>query len=315
MSQIVGRYTSEPELQGNDMKPTKGNLERWASKDHVSSEQTIDCYIPGGGIDNFTSVKKSLLLKTGFIRGDGFAQAAMESQLSKQYLDSHKVVLPSRQGRDHENMLGLKHELRVYNIGSYAITADVFIFFQFATEVEAASFESYMKTAFARQMISHSKNDHVVDRMELKWLPILPWNRQWTNEAVLDYLEIQAKWQAALELKLLLTPEEQAGAIVERNVFVENDEEDLPVLFAYRKERRPFSQLPSVAAAEDGAEDGQGPPLKKAKHEKPVASHIPEEYAALQLPLGLRPYPIAKDGNCLFASLAHQFWWSETYVR
>ena len=49
---------------------------------------------------------------------------------------------------------------------------------------------SYLKTKFTQLLLSLRKIDHTVKPDTLKWIPIVPFDREWTDEMLFEYFEL-----------------------------------------------------------------------------------------------------------------------------
>jgi site-specific DNA-methyltransferase (adenine-specific) len=65
-----------------------------------------------------------------------------------------------------------------------------YISFRVANEEEAGSLLSYLETKFANHMLSIRKISQDISENTCKWIPLVPLDRIWTDDAVCEYLKI-----------------------------------------------------------------------------------------------------------------------------
>lgn len=58
---------------------------------------------------------------------------------------------------------------------------------------ESESLISYMNTKFCNFFLSLRKNSHVMKPDTLKWIPMVPLDREWTDEQLFDYFRLTEK--------------------------------------------------------------------------------------------------------------------------
>jgi site-specific DNA-methyltransferase (adenine-specific) len=68
--------------------------------------------------------------------------------------------------------------------------SDAYISFPFNTEVECKSMHSYLNTKFANYLLSLRKIGHDIKPDTLKWIPMVPFDREWTDENLFEYFEL-----------------------------------------------------------------------------------------------------------------------------
>lgn len=61
-------------------------------------------------------------------------------------------------------------------------------------EKEANSLYSYLKTKFSNYMLSVRKSSLDICENTLKFIPIVPFDREWTDELINDYLDLNIEW-------------------------------------------------------------------------------------------------------------------------
>jgi site-specific DNA-methyltransferase (adenine-specific) len=73
------------------------------------------------------------------------------------------------------------------------IASQTYFGFKVGSEKEAKSLKSYLETDFANYMLSLRKIDQHISKTTLKWLPLPPLDREWTDEKVSKYYGLNAK--------------------------------------------------------------------------------------------------------------------------
>jgi site-specific DNA-methyltransferase (adenine-specific) len=94
-----------------------------------------------------------------------------------------KVITAEANGKSPkfgEKFIGTPNEVHT---GSY-------ISFRVANEEEAKSLLSYLETKFANHMLSVRKISQHINGDVCKWIPLVPLDRIWTDDAVCEYLKI-----------------------------------------------------------------------------------------------------------------------------
>lgn len=71
------------------------------------------------------------------------------------------------------------------------IYTDSYISFRVNNEDEAKSLLSYLDTKFANHMLSIRKISQDISENTCKWIPLVPLDRTWTDEALCEYLKIE----------------------------------------------------------------------------------------------------------------------------
>jgi site-specific DNA-methyltransferase (adenine-specific) len=73
----------------------------------------------------------------------------------------------------------------------YEIHTGSYISFCVNNEEEAKSLLSYLKTKFANNLLSIRKISQDISENTCKWIPLVPLDRNWTDEKVCEYLKIE----------------------------------------------------------------------------------------------------------------------------
>lgn len=68
--------------------------------------------------------------------------------------------------------------------------SDSYISFRVNNIEEANSLISYLKTNFTQLLLSLRKIDHTIKPDTLKWIPIVPFDREWTDELLFQYFNL-----------------------------------------------------------------------------------------------------------------------------
>jgi len=76
----------------------------------------------------------------------------------------------------------------------------------FVSKSEAESFQGYLRTKFFRFLVSVRKNSHNTYRDTFKWVPIQPWDHQWTDAELYKKYGITAEEQAYIEAMIKEMP-------------------------------------------------------------------------------------------------------------
>jgi hypothetical protein len=108
------------------------------------------------------------------------------------YIDNNKIknnnswkVITTEASHKHESgfgnmFIGKPNEVHT---GSY-------ISFETNTEIEAKSLMSYMSTKFSNLMLSLRKCSQHVNSDTIKWIPLVPLDKIWTDEMIYKYFEL-----------------------------------------------------------------------------------------------------------------------------
>jgi len=72
------------------------------------------------------------------------------------------------------------------------IASQTYFGFKVGSEKEAKSLKSYLETDFANYMLSLRKIDQHISEVTLKWLPLPPLDREWTDTKVAKYYGLNA---------------------------------------------------------------------------------------------------------------------------
>jgi len=111
--------------------------------------------------------------------------------VSKKYVknayDFWKVFTPQGSGKGGDGFGNII-------IGSpREIASQTYFGFKVESEAEAKSLKSYLETDFANYMLSLRKIDQHISEATLKWVPLPPLDREWTDAKVAKYYGLHAK--------------------------------------------------------------------------------------------------------------------------
>jgi hypothetical protein len=73
------------------------------------------------------------------------------------------------------------------------------IWFEFKTEIEANNFLSYIKTDFARMCLATAKINQHIGRGELKFIPLVDFTQEWTDEKLYAHFNITEEEQTFIK--------------------------------------------------------------------------------------------------------------------
>ena len=134
-------------------------------------------------------------------RGVGYI-ARDKVEKSERLVDSWKVMVPKAyNGGD-----GLPHQIlgRSLIAPSPSVCTQSFLFFYVDTERKAKSLQSYYATRFFRFIVSLRKITQDATHSAYTWVPVQPWNRMWTDEALYEKYGITKEEQDFIESQVRL---------------------------------------------------------------------------------------------------------------
>jgi site-specific DNA-methyltransferase (adenine-specific) len=76
---------------------------------------------------------------------------------------------------------------------------ETYISFRVSNEKEAKSLASYLLCTLPNYMLSLRKSTHHIGKNTCKWIPLVPLDRIWTNDAVYKYFDISTTHQQVME--------------------------------------------------------------------------------------------------------------------
>ena len=97
--------------------------------------------------------------------------------------DNYKVITARANGKNNclgNIFIGIPNE----------ICNQSYISFNVNNEIEAKSLLSYLKCKLPNFMLSLRKISQDISEHTLKWIPLVPLNKEWTNNEVYEYLKL-----------------------------------------------------------------------------------------------------------------------------
>ena len=71
-----------------------------------------------------------------------------------------------------------------------SVCTQSYIVFNVASKKEAESCKSYLETKFANKMLSLRKVSQDIKPDTLKWIPLVPFDREWTDDLLFEYFDL-----------------------------------------------------------------------------------------------------------------------------
>ena len=138
---------------------------------------------------NFEHYRNAPLI--GYVKCYVSAKKGEKKYVNQKYVkntyDFWKVFTPQGSGKGGDGFGNLI-------IGSpREIASQTYLGFKVGSEAEAKSLKSYLETDFANYMLSLRKIDQHISEATLKWVPLPPLDREWTDEKVAKYYGISSK--------------------------------------------------------------------------------------------------------------------------
>ncbi len=65
-----------------------------------------------------------------------------------------------------------------------------YVSFEVKTEEEAESLVSYLKCKLTNLLLSIRKNNQIISEKTIKWIPLVPFDRIWTDQLLIDYFQL-----------------------------------------------------------------------------------------------------------------------------
>jgi len=172
-------------------------------------EELVSGDTPFGLATNFSGYKRDVAPKDGQIRlyanvGTTRVRGAMARKTitkNSQLIDVWKLFLPvAGSGRERERS-GVDLVLGPPLLGEpgSACTQTYLIAGPLSSKAKARSVESYLRTRFARFLISLRKPAQHVFRGMYRWVPVQPWDRTWTDADLYKKYGITGDEQAFIE--------------------------------------------------------------------------------------------------------------------
>lgn len=104
---------------------------------------------------------------------------------NKTKLSSHKVITTEAATKGGEGFGN------IYAINPNESLNGSYIFFETESSSESESLLSYLKTKFANKMLSLRKVSHHIKPDTCKWIPIVPFDREWTDGKLFEHFNLQ----------------------------------------------------------------------------------------------------------------------------
>lgn len=106
---------------------------------------------------------------------------------SNKKINTYKIAFPSASGKGGMNE---NYYNRIEVLEPNVICSESFIFFDFNNIKEANYFKKYMETTFVSYLVRLRKIKQHITSDVFKWVPIVPFDREWTDEMLFDYFEL-----------------------------------------------------------------------------------------------------------------------------
>ncbi|NMG54569.1 Eco57I restriction-modification methylase domain-containing protein [Aromatoleum aromaticum] len=172
-------------------------------------EELVSGDTPFGLATNFSNYARDMVPKDGQVRlyanvGTTRVRGAMDRQTitkNTHLIDVWKLFLPvAGSGRERERS-GVDLVLGPPIVGEPGsiCTQTYLVAGPLGAELEARSVESYLRTRFARFLVSLRKPAQHVFRGMYRWVPIQPWDRTWTDTDLYKKYGITKDEQAFIE--------------------------------------------------------------------------------------------------------------------
>jgi hypothetical protein len=136
--------------------------------------------------EHFTNSNSVNLVKCYVSAKKGEHKFVLKKYVKNAY-DFWKVFTPQGSGKGGDGFGNLI-------IGSPSeIASQTYLGFKVDSLVQARSLKSYLETDFANYMLSLRKIDQHISEATLKWVPLPPLDREWTDDKVAKYYGLNAK--------------------------------------------------------------------------------------------------------------------------
>ena len=125
---------------------------------------------------------KENTLKCYVSQQKGFIKYIDKKEINKKF-DNYKVITARANGKNNclgNIFIGIPNE----------ICNQSYISFNVNNEIEAKSLLSYLKCKLPNFMLSLRKISQDISEHTLKWIPLVPLNKEWTNNEVYEYLKL-----------------------------------------------------------------------------------------------------------------------------
>lgn len=158
-------------------------ISRFLESKNISSISNPRSYF--GISTNFSLVsdeKSDDMIKCYFSKNRGFIKW-VDKKYVKNLDTRYRVATPRANG--NYPRFG-----NIFIVGPNECVSDSYISFYIETSEEADSLLSYLKTKFANYLLSIRKVSQTIKPDTCKWIPIVPFDREWTDEKLFEYFDL-----------------------------------------------------------------------------------------------------------------------------
>jgi len=160
----------------------------------VKYESLYNLYLPEGKVflnirtndKKLSNIKENEnFIKCYVSKSKGFEKFVDRTLIKNQpVIDSYKVIVTEASGKGGD---GFGNKFIGYPSEAYSGS---YICFYVNSEEEAKSLLSYMNTKFCNFMLSLRKKTHHTTGATTKFIPMVPFDREWNNEMLFEYFEL-----------------------------------------------------------------------------------------------------------------------------
>ena len=118
-------------------------------------------------------------------------------ELIKKHQDIHNYKVYTTEAAGKTGDLGKFGNTFIGEIES--VCSGSYIWFPFSTEKECLSLKYYLETKFSKYLLSLRKISQHIKPDTLKWIPMVPFDREWTDEQLFEYFDLTEE-----EIELIL---------------------------------------------------------------------------------------------------------------
>jgi len=129
---------------------------------------------------------------------------------SADLIDTWKVLIP-KAGSDGGKHLPDVVLGRPWLVGPPSVCTQTFLFVYVASESEASSVESYMRTRFLRFLVSLRKIGQDATNATYTWVPVQTWDRTWTDAELYERYDLTDEEIAFIESQVKEMPAPEAS--------------------------------------------------------------------------------------------------------
>jgi site-specific DNA-methyltransferase (adenine-specific) len=147
-------------------------------------------------LSNTGAVKCSTSLSNGLFKFIPTDVVKSHDELAK-----YKIAIPCAYGKGGSEEKTFY--TRIVELKPNEVCNESFVYFSFSNQTEANSFKSYIQTTFVKFLVKLRKIKQDITTDVFKWVPIVPLDREWTDEQLFDYFNLtQEERQLILENKI-----------------------------------------------------------------------------------------------------------------